>query len=401
MLVSESNISAILAKDVLSLDDVKRLIRGVRYPKGYDERFEYANTLLADASDYLRPDTLIPLVRAEITESEAVSERERNKAFFARLVDLLPSIVRFFSKEARSRNPWGIVSTIDDCHHDFHITIKAPRRDRQLRTAKEKLSRALKLALELMSSLEAAKRYFDIEYDRYRGVQHSEVDETRYALDDLMRELRMCSGVLELVGATADLDPRRLILFGNDEKTDLVEWTHHMCAMWGGPKLVTTPGSDFATLCSLMFEVASGNSEEGLAGAINRYARSEPRKQWDRGGENEEERESDNFVTEKRILERTTKEIAFARRLLQTPNLTDNARAVLQARIQHEQRRYEDAERRHGPLQVYREHMTEEQWRAKTGYTPEIEELMPFSSTQAAQDVEIGRKRRSERKPEG
>src|SRR4051812_44096355 len=64
-----------------------------------------------------------------------------------------------------------------------------------------------------------------------------------------------------------------------------------------GPKLVTTPGSDFSTLCSLLFEAVSGNADEGLAGAINRYARSEDRKRWDREGEEEQDPE-DNFLVE-------------------------------------------------------------------------------------------------------
>src|SRR5437879_5790492 len=85
----------------------------------YSEMFEYANSLLPEASDYLRSYTLRALVRADITEKEAASYLEKNKAFFRRLVNLLPSIVGFFSKEARSRNPRGLVGTIDDCHNEF------------------------------------------------------------------------------------------------------------------------------------------------------------------------------------------------------------------------------------------------------------------------------------------
>lgn len=87
MLVNGRDISRILAKDEISIDDVKRLIRGVRYPRGYDERFGYANTLLPEASEYLRPPALIGLVRAEIPEGDALSEIARNKAFLARLVN--------------------------------------------------------------------------------------------------------------------------------------------------------------------------------------------------------------------------------------------------------------------------------------------------------------------------
>src|SRR4051812_357080 len=87
----------------------------------------------------------------------------------------------------------------------------------------------------------------------------------------------------------------------NDQRTDLVENVYHMCTMWDGPKLVTTP------LCSLMFEAATGNSDEGLAGAINRYARSNDRRQWDLEGENENY--DDNFWIEKNQMVQSSKVI--------------------------------------------------------------------------------------------
>lgn len=217
-----------------------------------------------------------------------------------------------------------------------------------------------------------------------------------------MHELRICSGVLEIVGVTAGLEPRRLFLSGNNERTDLVEWIYHMCAMWDGPKLVTTPGSDFATLCSLMLEAVDGSPNESLAGAINRYARSDARKQWDREGEGEAEKGNDNFIWDKRVMAVAAEEVALSRRLLEDPNLTTNARMLLQACIQYERQRYEEADRNLGPQQIYPDHMTEQQWKAKTteeiGLTPDqIEELLPFSSTRAARDIELGRQRRSAR----
>jgi hypothetical protein len=229
-------------------------------------------------------------------------------------VDLLPSLVRFFGKEARSKNPKGIISTIDDCHDDFHYTIGSSRRDRQLREAKEKLANASKLASESASALEDAKRHFDIEFDRYRKAYYkgSDVGPSRF-LSDLIHELRMCSGVLEIVNATADIQPKRLFVYGNDQRTTVVEWAYHMCRMWDGPKLVTTPGSDFAALCSLLFEAVSGRSDEGLAGAINRYARSEDRKQWDREGEDEDERDNDNFLSEKNTMRSSEQEVELVR----------------------------------------------------------------------------------------
>jgi hypothetical protein len=68
MYVEEQDVARILAHEELSLEDVKIVMRGVRYDRGYDERFDYANTLLSEAVHYLRPYTLGALVRADIAE---------------------------------------------------------------------------------------------------------------------------------------------------------------------------------------------------------------------------------------------------------------------------------------------------------------------------------------------
>jgi hypothetical protein len=129
--------------------------------------------------------------------------------------------------------------------------------------------------------------------------------------------------------------------YGNDQRTTVVEWAYHMCTMWDGPKLVTTPGSDFAALCSLLFEAVSGRSDEGLAGAINRYARSEERKQWDREGEGEDERDNDNFLSEKNTMRSSEEEVELCKVLLQEPSLSDMAKVLLHTRMKHEQHSYE------------------------------------------------------------
>jgi hypothetical protein len=91
-----------------------------------------------------------------------------------------------------------------------------------------------------------------------------------------------------------------------------------MSADWSGSELVTTPGSQFATLCSLLFEAVSGNADESFSGAINRYARSDDRRLWDIEGE-EIEDEDDNFLIEKQNMKACTRQIEICRALQNTP----------------------------------------------------------------------------------
>jgi hypothetical protein len=403
--VEETEIARIVAREELSFDDVKRLIRGVRYTRGYDEKFEYANTLVPEAGDYLRGYTLRALVRAEINEEEAAAEVEQNKLFFSRLVHLLPSLLGFLSKQARARNPWGIISTIDDCHNDFHYTIRSARRDRQLRQAKERLARASNLASETAVALEDAKRHCEFEYDRFRKAYYLPSEGPSRFFGDLIDELKVCSGALEIINVSADIKPKRLFVFGNDQRGSVVERAYHISTMWDGPKLVTTPGSDFAAFCSLLFEAVSGRSDEGLAGAINRYARSDDRKQWDREGD-EEVNENDNFLSEKNQMTWSEQEIELCKTVLKQVGLSDMAKVLLYMRIEHEKRAYEDSRTRYGPRQVYLDQMNEDQVvnmlsdavkKFKPEQLIELDDMMSKGKSPAAKDIQFGQEKRKAR----
>jgi hypothetical protein len=158
-MLEQESIARILAREELSLDDIKAIMRVIRYGQERDERFDYANTILPEAGDYLPTHWLYALVRADITEREASRHLERNRALFYRLVNLLPPLLCFFSAEKRSTNLKGIISSIDGCHNDFYFIAASSRKDRQLREAKERLANASNLAIELAAALEDAKSF--------------------------------------------------------------------------------------------------------------------------------------------------------------------------------------------------------------------------------------------------
>jgi hypothetical protein len=172
--------------------------------------------------------------------------------------------------------------------------------------------------------------------------------------------------------------------------------------MWEGPKLVTTPGSDFATLCSLMFEAVSGNSDEGLAGAINRFARSDDRKQWDLEGENDDP--DDNFQAERNKMLYSSNEIELCKRILQKRGLSKMALLLLNMRIQHEEQQYEEARTKYGPHQVYVSQMNQEQWegmlleavsRLRPEQVDDRDDLIMNGKSMATRDIELGQQIRA------
>jgi hypothetical protein len=305
----------------------------------------------------------------------------------------------------------GLFRMIDDCHGDFNITAVSPRKDRKTRETKERLASAVKASLKAAKAIEEAKRYLDVEFDQFREVYHPYGERPRH-LDELIDELRMYSGVVEIVDAIVELGPqgpfRSLHMSGNDARTTLVEYAYHMCTMWDGPKLVTTPGSQFSDLCSFLFEAVNGKAEESLSGAINRFARSDERIQWDREGKEEEQfDEDDNFVSQKRKMSVSQRDIRLYTALGRHPRLSQMAKTLLALRLQSEVDRYQKAKNAYGPNQVYLSQMNTDQIAAMfadavQSWRPErridlYESIESEVATMDAREIQLGKTRRAAR----
>jgi hypothetical protein len=194
-----------LQRETLGLEDIKLFFRNTRNREDDPQRIAYANSLLLEAGDYLRPYELRALLRADISETEAAVALAQNRAFFSRLVWLLPSILGFFEHR---QNLAGILYCIDECHNDFHATAASPRRDRQVRETKELLSATREATVRAATMLERATRLIETEYDRYHRASHPRREEPN-PLNKLIEDLTTCSGVLEIQCAKADLSPKR------------------------------------------------------------------------------------------------------------------------------------------------------------------------------------------------
>lgn len=363
-LKQESELWHALTQEALTLEDVKALFRLTEHREDDPERIAYANSLVPEAGDYLRPYELRALLRADISETKAALETSRHKAFFSRLVELLPSLLGFF--ESRE-NLAGLLYHIDDCYNEFLHAATSPRRDRQARQTKEMLTAAREATDRAAAALESTKKIVDGAFAAYSTAYYAgtKPGRERPGLEELVEELRICSGVLEVMAAMVNLSPTRdpftlLYLSGNDQRTLVVQAAYHMSVDWKGPKLVTTPGSQFAILCSLLFEAVSGTANESLSGAINRYARSDDRRMWETEGE-ELEDEGDNFLIEKQIMSSCNRQIDICKALQTSSGLSTMAKTLLQMRIDWTQQDYKRANETYGPRQVYLENYNREQ----------------------------------------
>jgi hypothetical protein len=140
-------------------------------------------------------------------------------------------------------------------------------------------------------------RAFEKLRSRYRDISNTfrEFPELRNAFDQVSRglvigETPSSSGSLghqplvsllaEIIFRHIDLD---LMLEGEagryltfeprsaKPKLNCVEKTAYICKRFGGPKIISTPGSDYASVCSIIYEISTGKSDESMQGAVLQF----------------------------------------------------------------------------------------------------------------------------------
>jgi hypothetical protein len=284
----------------LSSERLLALLREVR--RQDPELTEIANKLVPEAGRYLPARQIDLLVRDEISESNVRREVRRQKGFVARLEDLLPSLLRYW-KIKSDQDLERVIHVIDDCFHDF--LIPAPRRDRALRNAISEIKKAQKALLDAAAAMSALNFHVTHDMDDFLDsyLEETGPSSSSQTFDSFLEQLQLRSQILEICLFRAQSDEAYLFLSDNQTKKHIVETAYRLCLWHEGPRLVTTPGSDFSMVCSLLYEIISGKpTNEGLAGAINRFARSNERREMDEY-EIELQRDSyhsdDNFLVTK------------------------------------------------------------------------------------------------------
>jgi hypothetical protein len=365
MLSIDDLLHLLTSGETVVLDDVKNIMLRARHDNADLEDIQFANSLLQESGDYLPSHLVRVLIRAELSDEEAKAQISLNKKFFKRLGRFLPALVGYF-KPFCSDHIVGVLRCIDDCHSDYLVSANSLRKDRLLREAEQSLEKALEAVTKVTEALEDVRRHLDFEYRDYYALYFPTfVKSLPFPpdVDHLIQELKLCSGVLNIVSASGATNEDQFYLSGNDKRRVLVGYAHMMSLMWNGPKLVTTPGSDFSTFCGLLFESITGIADESLAGAINRYARSEERKKRD-AEELEfkaEEDDNDNFLAEKRVMKTAEIEIERCKALLNIDSLSDIARTLLLMNIDRQTKNYAAAQKAYGPRQVWLHQMNDAQ----------------------------------------
>jgi len=282
---------------------------------------EIANKLVPEAGRYLPKHQIELLVRDDIGESDARREVRRQKDFVARLEGLLPELLRYLKLKS-DKELISVIRGIDGCFHDFPSITTAPRQDRARRNAISAIKKAQKTLLDAAAAMSALEVTVAVDMEDFLDSYTQETGPSspyqKFTLDsylqgerprsnyrefkDFVKQLELRSQILDICLFRAQSDEGYLSVSDNQTKKHIVKTAFDLCLWHGGPPLVTTPNSDFSTVCSLLYEIVGGKpTNEGLAGAINRFARSNERRERDQN-EILLQRQSlsdDNFLEEK------------------------------------------------------------------------------------------------------
>lgn len=363
------------------------------------DEIAFANSLMPAAGDYLGR-LRRAFVRADISDDEAKREIARNKALVQRLSNLFPAVLRYLTLGEKSY-ALNVLNMVYDCASDYPVILESGRKETNKKRIIDKI-------YDLGSKIEEMNNLLDDPYSTHPyDFEHVYQAYRKHILRDdekvrpfwqLQNDLKFLGQFLNYNLYRAHRDPDFLRPPDNQAKTNIVDYAYSLSMWWGGPPLVTTPGSDFSAMCSLIYEIATGVADESLAGAINRYSRSQERAEADA---NEEEyspardraRDEDNFYDVKQGGVTLRSEIENLKATLRDPSLSDGIRVLVGSLLLEAIEKKERNEKAHGPFIMWASQMKI----FRDDHTDHGKDLEDHRVRTLRLDIEVGNARRAER----
>ena len=288
---------------------------------------------------------------------------------------LLPEYLRALDVSSNFSLRYAI-DRLNDLVHDFRIGLPDQRRrDKILNDRLRALRQTQKILGEAIGALnEAGEDYeligeFEAQLEAFYKVDH-EIDihalntiNSRLAkFVNLLDTLKLVSEAIEItILDISSSHPRRRQINYNMTKSDVVSLAYDLSKTCGGPKMVTTPGSQFSFLCSLIYEMATGEVGQSLAGAIIQFSNSRERQEAD---ENEDENSNDeaayesndNFYSQRVAVRRAIETSDWYRSAADNSGLRVPTKLALLRRAALSLEEANERQKRHGPFIVWADH---------------------------------------------
>lgn len=321
------------------------------------DEIDYANSVLQDSGSYLGSYSLGKFIKADISDEAAAAEISERKILIKRLCNLFPSIITYF-RFSDDRKAANVFHIIHDCVSDFQGLSENGRKDANARKLKKNVRVARESLEKTISHIDELDEIESNSYKELRKYYHEKINDQHhldFELYSLRADFDFLYYYLDYILFKLETDQDFRKISDNQTKTHIVQCAYYLTSAWDGPPLTTTPGSDFSMLCSLIYEIATGNATESLAGAINRFSRSKERRDEDQyyieyGEEWERARDEDNFFDVKAAEVRLRSEIADLREALNSPKLTSDASILITLQLSKAIEDAECNEKKHGPF---------------------------------------------------
>ena len=149
------------------------------------------------------------------------------------------------------------------------IASQSSKRPTSSRTIFNSLNKIERIAKTLQNDLKSAKLVRSAIKSVYSDLADSKLDVDL----DPVEILILIIDVLK-IDISMTPGPGRYILrseVGARPKINAIENAAYICKRFRGPKFVTTPGSAFSYFASLIYEIATGDADESMQGAIIRF----------------------------------------------------------------------------------------------------------------------------------
>jgi hypothetical protein len=337
---------------------------------------ELAESLTSCDVTFLSHWEIDELIEASLDDDTATRLAEETRERLTRIAQLLPEVLRLTTK----RTDFALRYTIErlsDLVRDFSRPLSGthPRRDRILNQRLVTLTQTRKAIDGALTALHRIEdnHTFAMEYKHLAAAWHEiDIEDERPELEretpgwvpdfeGLIKLLSLSLTAIDIVTYDLRSDrPREPVRPMGMYKSDVVSLAYDLHRSCGAPPLVTTPGSDFSFLCSLIYEMATGKQNESLAGAIIEFARGRERQDTDDYEREVQEDElahqtNDNFYLTKRSSHRLRASAAWYTELLRKESFDEAAKTAIARRtlalLEQDQRNWEAI----GPFIVWAE----------------------------------------------
>ncbi|MCF6108666.1 hypothetical protein [Mesorhizobium muleiense] len=364
-----------------------------------EDEIAYANSLLPGAGDYLPGSWwLRAFIKADLSDDDASREIERQRAIVKRICNLFPALIQHLKISDRTHAEMTLNIVFEACS-DYPAILASGRKEANKKKLVRKIGKLGHQLSELNKLLKEPDTVLGYDFERVHKAYLRHVhrnEESVRPFWQLRSDLEFLSSYLELSLYRAQKEADFPHVPDNQAKTYIVDCAYGLALYEGTPPFVTTPGSDFSSMCSIIYEMATGVPDESLAGAINRFARSSDRAEAD---ENEltysEQRESlrdeDNFFDVKEnapVLKARVNELTA---IFRDQTLSEELKVLIHCLLLDAIDEAERNEKMHGPFIMWASQM-------KVDWDGERRDCEDFQTRMLKIDIELGKLKRSKRR---